>query len=114
MKTDKNKKQDETRNDQTGAETGEDLRFNEELKSFELDAEIPDPPDSEYQHHDPYDTAVPAGTDHMSTYDEANPYTPNEYRDGPEDLADGLEIIDEDEPLPPTIDVEPDEDDLIE
>lgn len=49
----------------------EGLRYNEEANSFELDKETEDP---DYQHPDPYDTAQKDGTDHMSTYDEANPY----------------------------------------
>lgn len=83
------------RREQTGAETGEDLRFNDEAGSFELDAETPDPPDTAYQHPDPHDTAVPGATDHMSTYDEANQFTPNEYRDIPEEIADNLETLNE-------------------
>ena|SRR5690554_4673640 len=61
--------------DATGDETGEDLKYNEEAGSFERDTEIPDPPDQQYQHPDLYRTAAPGGSDHMSTYDEANQYS---------------------------------------
>lgn len=64
--------------DETREPTGENLRFNEEADSFELDAETAD---SEYQHPDPYDTAAAQGEDALSTYDEANPHAADEYRD---------------------------------
>lgn len=83
--------------DPTGGETGEDLNYNDEAGSFELDTEQPLPPDAEYQHPDPHDTAVPGALDHMSTYDEANKYTPNESSDNPDRLADQLESIDEED-----------------
>ncbi|HZH54102.1 MAG TPA: hypothetical protein VFD72_00480 [Sphingobacteriaceae bacterium] len=64
--------------------TGQDLNYNEEAGSFEFDPELGE---GEYKHPDPYNTAVPRAQDHMSTYDEANPYEPDEYRD----KRDGLE-----------------------
>lgn len=55
----------------------EDLRFDEDENSFEYDVASDDP---NYQHLDPYDTAVKNGEDMNSTYDEANPYdTTDEY-----------------------------------
>src|SRR5690606_23464162 len=42
----------------------------------------------------PYNTAAPEGEDDNSTYDEENPYTPNEYRDKQSDMKDELEELD--------------------
>lgn len=64
--------------DETQEPTGENLRFNEEADSFELDAETDD---TEYRHRDPYETAAVHGEDAQSSYDEANPYATDEYRD---------------------------------
>ena len=80
--------------DETRQPTGETLRFNEEADSFELDAETDD---SEYQHPAPYDTAAAHGEDALSSYDEANPYTADEYRDNPGELA---ELADDAQPDP--------------
>jgi hypothetical protein len=49
----------------------ENLSFNEEDDSFELDVESDDP---DYDHPDPYHTSVKNGADFDSSYDEANPY----------------------------------------
>ncbi len=54
----------------------EDLKFNEELDSYELDVESEDP---DYQHEDPYDSAAPEGEDDNSDWDEANPLVGDEY-----------------------------------
>lgn len=62
--------------DETREPTGENLRYNEDADSFELDAETSD---EEYQHPNPYDTATAHGGDAMATYDEANPHTVDEY-----------------------------------
>lgn len=78
--------------DETREPTGEDLRFNEEENSFELD---PETADSEYQHPDPYNTAAPQGEDDNSTYDEENPYTPDEYRDKRSALEGELAELDD-------------------
>lgn len=71
--------------DETRETTGETLRFNEEADSFELDTETED---AEYQHPAPYDTAAAHGEDALSSYDEANPFTADEYRDNQGDLAE--------------------------
>lgn len=98
----------------TGSETGEDLRFNPEKGSFEFDTETPDPPDATYQHPDPYDTAVAGALDHLSTYDEANKFTPNEYQDESESIADHLETIDESEARDRFIDLSDEDEKLAE
>jgi len=77
--------------DETREPTGEDLRYNETEDSFELD---PETGEKEYRHPQPYDTAAPEGEDDNSTYDEENPYTPNEYRDKQRDMKDELEELD--------------------
>src|SRR5690606_11364563 len=54
----------------------DNLLFNEEENSYEIDRE-PDDPD--YRHPDPYDTAAENGADFDSDYDEANPTVGDEY-----------------------------------
>lgn len=76
--------------DETREPTGENLKFNEEENSFELDTETED---SEYQHPDPYDTTAPLGEDDNSTYDEENPYTAGEYRDKQREADNELEEL---------------------
>jgi hypothetical protein len=49
----------------------ENLVYNADDNSFEYDVKSDDP---DYDHPDPYDTAVKNGADMDSTYDEANPY----------------------------------------
>src|SRR5690606_14226910 len=73
--------------DETIESTGEDLNYREEVDSFELD---PETSDSEYKGSSPYNTAAPSGEDDKSTYDEANPYTTDEYRDRRTDLEGKL------------------------
>ncbi|MEJ7780139.1 MAG: hypothetical protein WKF68_11185 [Daejeonella sp.] len=54
----------------------DDLSYDPEKNSYELDVESDDP---EYVHLDPYDTAVENGGDADSDFDEANPTAVNEY-----------------------------------
>lgn len=54
----------------------QNLKFNEEENSFEIDVESID---EEYQHLNPYDTAADNGDDINSDYDESNPYIGKEY-----------------------------------
>jgi len=65
--------------DETREPTGEDLKYNEENDSFELDVESEE--GDEYQHDDPYNTTAPQGEDDNSYWDEANPEANEEYRD---------------------------------
>lgn len=53
-----------------------DLSFNEQDGSYELDVKSSDP---DYDHPDPYDTSAPNGEDDNSTWDEANLTVGNEY-----------------------------------
>jgi len=49
----------------------EQLKYNADNNSFEYDVQSDDP---DYDHPDPYNTAVKNGADMDSTYDEANPF----------------------------------------
>jgi hypothetical protein len=54
----------------------DDLAYDEEKNSYELDVRSEDP---DYIHLDPYDTAVENGGDADSDFDEANPTAVREY-----------------------------------
>jgi hypothetical protein len=54
----------------------DDLAYDEEKNSYELDVASDDP---DYIHPDPYDTAVDNGGDADSDFDEANPTAVHEY-----------------------------------
>ena len=54
----------------------DDLAYDEEKNSYELDVQSEDP---DYVHLDPYDTAVENGGDADSDFDEANPTAVHEY-----------------------------------
>ena len=54
----------------------EDLLYNAEKNSYEIDRKSDDP---DYDHDFPYNTAAPNGEDFNSTYDEANPEAVDEY-----------------------------------
>lgn len=74
----------------------ENLKYNEELDSFELDideesADFPNE-DPEYRHEDPYDTAAPHGKDGNSDWDEANPLLGDEY-DENKSLETDLDVL---------------------
>jgi len=79
---DESSDRDSALKDSLGEEpAAENLNFNEDEDSFEYDVKSDDP---DYDHPDPYNTAVKNGADMDSTYDEANPfdavdeYIPNE------------------------------------
>jgi hypothetical protein len=68
---------DENINNETSSQDEPmNLNFNEDEDSFELDVKSDDP---EYDHTDPYNSAVKDGGDSISTYDEANPLAVDEY-----------------------------------
>lgn len=54
----------------------ENLKYNADEDSFEIDVKSDDP---DYDHPDPYNTAVKDGGDSISTYDESNPLSVDEY-----------------------------------
>ncbi len=63
--------------DELGETTDDDdLVFNEEAGSYELDVKSDDP---DYVHPDPYDSTAPNGEDDNSDWDEANLYVGDEY-----------------------------------
>ena len=72
-RTDRDESLKEDLNMQTNID---DLAFDQEKNSYEMDVIGDDP---EYVHHDPYDTAVKNGGDAFSDFDEANPTAINEY-----------------------------------
>jgi hypothetical protein len=57
-------------------ELKDNLHYNKEDDSFELDV---DSEDGEYDHPDPYETSVKNGGDADSDYDQANPTAVHEY-----------------------------------
>ena len=63
------------------------LKFNKEENSFEIDVQGKD---KNYDHPLPYDTAAPHGEDMNSTYDESNPYIGDEY-DSKKELQNEME-----------------------
>jgi hypothetical protein len=72
-----NSDRDKKLKDELGETTDiNDLAYNEEANSFELDVESED---GEYEHPDPYDTSVKNGGDADSSYDQANPTAVHEY-----------------------------------
>ena len=99
---DENADRDRTLKDDLGETIDKDqLKYNADNNSFEYDVQSDDP---DYDHPDPYNTAVKNGADMNSTYDEANPYDavdeyiPNESLEDDVDLlgmhVDNGEIVD--------------------
>lgn len=99
--------------------TPDNLVFNDEANSYEIDVASTD---KEYDHPDPYKTAVSNGADANSDYDEANSTALDHYQDDPNKITDEvgmhvdsgkiLELSSEDEELART--PEDDRDDLDE
>ena len=68
---------DESINNETSSkDEPQNLNYNADEDSFELDVKSDDP---DYDHADPYNSAVKDGGDSISTYDEANPLAVDEY-----------------------------------
>lgn len=67
---------DNLTDDTTNAGEGENLNYIADEDSFEIDVKSDDP---DYDHPDPYNTAVKDGGDSISTYDESNPLSVDEY-----------------------------------
>ena len=67
----------------------EQLNYDAANNSFEFDVKSDDP---DYDHPDPYNTAVKNGADMDSTYDEANPYAVDEYIPN-ESLEDDVDVL---------------------
>jgi hypothetical protein len=64
-----------------------DLSFDEEKQSYELDVKGDD---KDYDHPMPYETVATGSIDDDSTYDEANPYVGDEYANDVEKVKDKL------------------------
>lgn len=75
--------EDEESVDEQGPSDPQDLAYNEEEDSYELDVQDNDP---EWEHPMDYDTISEGAQDDDSTYDDSNPYVGEEYADK-EDLA---------------------------
>jgi len=74
---DENLDDEENITDETGStDEPENLNYNADEDSFEIDVKSDDP---DYDHPDPYNTAVKDGGDSISTYDESNPLSVDEY-----------------------------------
>jgi hypothetical protein len=74
---DENLDRDKELKDELNVEVNkDDLSFNEENDSYELDV---DSKDGDYFHPDPYDTSAKNGADFDSTWDEANAGAQDEY-----------------------------------
>ena len=67
----------------------EQLNYNADANSFEIDVKSDDP---DYDHPDPYNTAVKNGGDFDSSYDEANPTAVDEYIPN-ETLEDDVDLL---------------------
>jgi len=67
-----------------------DLSFNKEKQSYELDVKGED---KDYDHPMPYETVAAGSVDDDSTYDEANPYVGDEYARDVEKAKDKLDEL---------------------
>jgi hypothetical protein len=67
-----------------------DLSFDEEKQSYELDVKGGD---KDYDHPMPYETVATGSVDDNSTFDEANPYVGDEYATDQEKVSDKLEEL---------------------
>lgn len=68
----------------------EQLKFNADSNSYEYDVKSDDP---DYDHPDPYNTAVKNGDDMNSTYDESNPYDAVDEYIPNESLEDDVDLL---------------------
>ncbi len=88
---DENVNRDRTLKDDLGETIDkEQLKYNADSDSFEIDVESDDP---DYDHPDPYNTAVKNGGDFDSTYDEANPYDAVDEYIPNESLEDDVDLL---------------------
>lgn len=88
---DENADRDRTLKDDFGETIDkEQLKYNADNNSFEYDVQSDDP---DYDHPDPYNTAVKNGADMNSTYDEANPYDAVDEYIPNESLEDDVDLL---------------------
>lgn len=76
MKKNKENKKTPTNNQEQGPEEPQDLTYNEQEDSYEMDVSDEDP---DWEHPMDYDTISEGAQDDDSTYDEANPFVGEEY-----------------------------------
>ena len=67
-----------------------ELSFNEEKNTFEVDVKGDDPT---YDHPFPYETPSDNGADFDSSFDEANPFIGDEYASKDKDISNGLDDL---------------------
>jgi hypothetical protein len=82
---DENLDRDRVMKEDLGAESFEDLNYDPEKDSFEIDVQSGD---TEYDHPDPYTTSVKSGSDFDSDFDEANITANDEYHRANDDAAE--------------------------
>ena len=82
---DENLDRDKIMKDNLGAESTEDLTYDPEKDSFEIDVQSTD---GEYDHPDPYTTSVKSGSDFDSDFDEANITANDEYHRANDDASE--------------------------
>ena len=88
---DENVDRDRTLKDDLGETIDKDqLKYNADNNSFEYDVQSDDP---DYDHPDPYNTAVKNGADMNSSYDEANPFDAVDEYIPNESLEDDVELL---------------------
>lgn len=85
---DENLDRDKELKDELGADAPEDLNYDPEKDSFELDVKSDD---EDYDHPDPYTTSVNKGSDFDSDFDEANITANDEYHRANDDVAEVAE-----------------------
>lgn len=87
---DENLDRDDETNEDIGATSDkEDLSYDPERDSFELDVKSED---EDYDHPDPYTTSVKNGSDFDSDFDEANITANDEYHRANDDAAEVPEV----------------------
>jgi hypothetical protein len=83
--TDENLDRDKDPEQEFAAESVEDLSYDPEKDSFEIDVQSTD---EDYDHPDPYTTSVRKGSDFDSDFDEANITANDEYHRANEEAAE--------------------------
>ncbi|HEY0055900.1 MAG TPA: hypothetical protein VGB63_11125 [Pedobacter sp.] len=83
--TDDNLDRDKEQKEQLGADATQDLTYDPEKDSFEIDVQSED---EDYDHPDPYTTSVKSGSDFDSDFDEANLTANDEYHRANEDAVE--------------------------
>jgi hypothetical protein len=83
--TNDNLDRDKELKDELGTDASEDLKYDPEKDSFEIDVQSED---EDYDHPDPYITSVKSGSDFDSDFDEANLTANDEYHRANDDATE--------------------------